>query len=107
MLQAINYRMKARSAALLVALDTRLDRILRAWLLFAGLIAAARIALTSHGVPIASFSTFASYMLVIVAPFASTLLALHWFRSGHLQPQPATRLAVLGRWRDVPQAEAE
>ena len=32
-------------------------------------------------------------MLLVVAPFASTLLALRWFRDGHLKPQPATRLA--------------
>ena len=39
--------------------------------------------------------TFASYMLVVVAPFASTLLALRWF-PGDDQPQPATRLARSG-----------
>jgi hypothetical protein len=44
-------------------------------------------------------------MLVVVAPFASTLLALRWFR-GDDQPQPATRLARFGRWRSVGSGEA-
>ena len=46
-------------------------------------------------------------MLVIVAPFASTLLALRWFAAGHPQPQPVFRLARAGRWHGVSRAEAE
>jgi len=107
MIEAFTHRMKSRSAALLLALDNRLDRILQCWLLFAGLIAAARIVLSQPSAPVAGFSTFASYMLLVVAPFASTLLALHWFREGHLQPQPRTRLAVFGRWNKLTPAEAE
>jgi hypothetical protein len=107
MFDAVSDRLKSRSAALLLVLDNRLDRILQGWLLVAGLIAAARIAFTPETAPIAQFSTVGSYMLIVVAPFASTLLALHWFRDGHLQPQPASRLAVLGRWRTLPRAEAE
>jgi hypothetical protein len=99
--------MQSRSAALLLALDTRLDRILQAWLLIAGFIAAARIALTPIAAPVASFSTFASYLLIVVAPFASTILALRWFRDGHRFPQPSTRLALLGRWQRVSLSEAQ
>jgi len=106
MFEAYSQRLKSRSAALMLVLDNRLDRILQWWLLLAGLTAAARIAFTPQAAPIASFSTFASYMLVIVAPFASTLLALRWFRDGHLQPQPKTRLAVLGRWRKLSREDA-
>jgi hypothetical protein len=46
-------------------------------------------------------------MLLVVAPFASTLLALHWFRDGHQHAQPVTRLAQLGRWQPVSRPEAE
>src|SRR3954466_2271816 len=106
MFEVISQTMRSRSAALLLALDNRLDRIMQAWLLFAGMIAAARIAFTATAAPVASFSTFASYSLVVVAPFGSTLLALKWFSDGHLQPQPATRMAVFGRWRKVTLAEA-
>ena len=107
MFEQISQRMHGRSAALLLTLDNRLDRILQAWLLIAGLIAAARIAFTPVTVPVASFSTFASYMLLVVAPFASTLLALHWFEDGHRLPQPSMRFALWGRWRSVSLAEAQ
>jgi hypothetical protein len=107
MFESFSQRMTARSTALLLALDNRLARILQVWLLLAGLTAAARIALTPQPVPDAGLSTFASYGLVVVAPFASTLLALHWFRDGHLLPQPAMRLALLGRWRKLSRIEAE
>lgn len=106
MFEAYSQRLKARSAALMLVLDNRLDRILQWWLLLAGLTATARIAFTPQAAPIASVSTFASYMLVIVAPFASTLLALRWFREGDLQPQPRTRLAVVGRWRKLSRDQA-
>jgi hypothetical protein len=34
------------------------------------------------------------------------MLALRWFRDGHLQLQPVTRIAVVGRWRTVSRDEA-
>jgi hypothetical protein len=107
MFEAFSQKMHSRSTALLLALDNRLDRILQVWLLFAGLIAAARIAFTPISAPIANLSTIASYVLIVVAPFVSTLLALHWFRDGHMLPQPTTRLAFVGNWRKLSSAEAE
>ena len=98
----------ARSAVLLLSLENRLDRILQGWLLVAGLASAVRIATTptwaaSHGVlPIVT-----PYLLLIIAPFASLVLALRWFRNGAAQPQPVTRLAIVGRWRAVSRAEAQ
>jgi hypothetical protein len=107
MLNSLRQKTTARSAALLVSLDSRLDRILMSWLLVAGLASAARLAAVPPAVPLAGLSSFLSYMLLVVAPFASTLLALRWFSDGHLQPQPATRLARAGRWLKVSRAEAE
>ncbi len=107
MFSRLSNRMSSRSAALLLTIDSRLDVILKYWLVIAGLASAARIALAPHAAPIASLSTFASYFLLVVAPFASTLLASRWFADGHLQPQPATRLSRVGRWRTVSRAEAE
>jgi hypothetical protein len=107
MFDQMSRKMTARSATLLIALDNRLDRILKYWLLIAGLICAARILFTPGPVPGAALSTFASYMLIVVAPFASTMLALHWFRDGHLQPQPQIRLARVGHWKSVTQFEAQ
>jgi hypothetical protein len=107
MFERTTEKMRIRSAALLLSIDNRLDLILKYWLLVAGLASAARIASASPAIPVASFSTFASYMLLVVAPFASTLLALRWFSDGHLQPQPATRLARAGRWVSVSRSQAE
>jgi hypothetical protein len=106
MFERYSQKLTARSSALLLVLDNRLDRILQLWLLVAGLASAARIAASSQHIP-ASPSSVASYLLLVVAPFASTLLALRWFSDGHGQPQPATRLARLGRWRTIRYAEAE
>ena len=105
MIDRLKHRMTARSAALLVSIENRLDRIIFGWLILAGLAAASRIAFSPS--PVASWPAFSSYMLLVAAPAVSTLLALHWFRNGHLQPQPNTRLAIAGRWRDVSRSEAE
>jgi hypothetical protein len=107
MFDRFSHKMTARSAALLTAIDTRLHRILKIWLIAAGLLSAARIALTPHPAGAAGLTTFTSYMLLVVAPFASTMLALWWFREGHLQPQPQFRLAQVGRWKGVSRFEAQ
>lgn len=98
--------MHARSAALLLSIEGRLDRILLCWLLLAGLASAARIATAPIAAGGTDVGTYAPYFLLIVAPVASTVLALRWFADGSAQPQPATRLAVLGRWRNVDRDEA-
>jgi hypothetical protein len=107
MFDQLSRNMKARSAALLLTIDNRLDRILQGWLLVAGLASAARIAFSPHPAGLGSASTFGSYMLLVIAPFVSTLLALWWFRDGHLHRQPGTRLAVIGRWQGLSRPDAE
>ncbi len=106
MFERLTNEMRSRSAALLMTVDNRLNRILQGWLLITGLLAATRIALTPQDAPVAGLSTFVSYLLLVVSPFASTLLALRWFRNGERGPQPRTRLAMLGRWRSISRAEA-
>ncbi|MBV9527432.1 DUF2569 family protein [Sphingomonas sp.] len=106
MLERYGDRLQARSAALLVSLDSRLDRILQYWLLVAGLVAAARVTFSAHPAGGPPISTIASYALVVVAPFVATMLALRWFHNGDRQPQPVTRLARIGRWRTIYAAEA-
>lgn len=96
-----------RSAVLLLTLDNRLDRILQGWLLLAGAASIARLVLTPHSFAVSGMSTFMSYMLLVTAPFISTLFALRWFSDGHLQSQPTTRLARFGRWRRLDRQEAE
>ena len=100
-------RMRNKSAALLLTLEHKLDRIMQAWLLIAGLASALRIANTPPSAAAGGvLPVVAPYILLILAPFASAVLALRWFHNGHLQPQPNTRLAVVGRWRKVSAEEA-
>lgn len=108
MFDRITRTMSSRAAALHLSLEHRIDRILQGWLLIAGLASAARIATTPPSAAAAGIlPVVAPYVLLILAPFVSVLLALRWFRDGHRQAQPSTRLAVLGKWRTVSPAEAE
>ncbi len=47
-----------------------------------------------------------AYALIILAPIASTLLALRWF-ADPAGVQPTTRMAVIGRWRGLSEGEAK
>jgi hypothetical protein len=105
MFETMAQRMHAKSAALLVSIESSLDRIMQTWLLLAGLAAAIRIALSPIPAGLQP-STFAPYVLLILAPFASMVLALRWFADGDRLPQPAIRLARIGGWRDVGRQEA-
>jgi len=107
MFERYSQKMTARSTALLLALDNRLDRILQLWLLIAGLASAARIAASPHDLPANASSAALSYLLLVIAPAASTLLALRWFKDGDRQPQPVTRLAQFGRWQSIDRRQAE
>ena len=96
---------QARSVALLVSLEGRLDRIMQGWLMFAGLACAVRIA-TSPANGSVGLPSLLPYLTLLIAPFASMVLALRWFAQGDSMPQPDTRLAVVGRWRPVEADEA-
>lgn len=106
MFERLKHQGHARSVALLSSLEGRLHRILQTWLLLAGLACCVRLAFTPVTFGGADFGTVAPYVLLIVAPVASTLLALRWFADGQLQPQPSTRLAIVGTWRQVGLSEA-
>lgn len=107
MLDKISNRMRDKSAAMLLTLENKLDRIFQGWLLIAGLASALRIANTPPSAAAdGMLPVIAPYVLLILAPFVSAVLALRWFRAGHLQPQPSTRLAVVGRWRQVTAEQA-
>jgi hypothetical protein len=107
MFDQFSARMRNKSATLLLSLEGNLDRILQGWLLIAGLASAIRIANTPPSAAADGIlAVVAPYVLLILAPFASLVLALRWFRDGHLQPQPTTRLAIVGRWRKVSTEDA-
>jgi hypothetical protein len=103
----IKERMTVRAGVLLLRIDSNLHRILLWWLALASLVSVARIAATSHRLPIAGVETFSSYFLLVAAPVVSAMLALRWFSDGHLQRQPSTRLARAGRWIGVSRSQAE
>ena len=105
MFETVTRKMHAKSAALLLSLETSLDRIMQFWLLLAGLAAAVRIALSPIPAAIQP-GTITPYLLLVFAPFASMVLALRWFADGDRQPQPSLRLARLGKWRPVERIEA-
>jgi hypothetical protein len=105
MIDALKQRLHAKSATLLLGLESRLDRIMYFWLGFAALASMVRIATSPiHAMP--DFATFAPYLLLIFAPAVSMVLALRWFADGDHMPQPAMRLSRVGKWRDVTAGEA-
>ena len=105
MLIAITHRLNARAAALQLSLENRLERIMFGWLLVAGLASAARVAVSGIQAPI-GLPDLAPYFLLVMAPFASMVLALRWFAEGDDLPQPTFRLAQVGQWRTVSPLEA-
>jgi hypothetical protein len=102
MLDRITDRMTSRASALHASLESGSDRLFQAWLLIAGLGSAVRVALTpawaaTHGVvPIVI-----PYILLVLAPFASAVLAFRWFADEAAHPQPSVGFPTLGRWRSV------
>jgi hypothetical protein len=96
----VRQRLHARSAALLMTIESGLPRIMIGWLIVAALASALRVATSPlHGaVPVA---TVLPYLLLVLAPFGSMVLALRWFADGDQLAQPVTRLARAGRWTAV------
>jgi hypothetical protein len=96
----VKRNLQARSAAMLVSLEGRLDRIMQGWLVVAGLACAVRIVTSPANGPI-GLASLLPFLTLIIAPFASMVLALRWFENADAMPQPDTRLAIVGRWRSV------
>lgn len=101
----VQQKLRAKSAALLLSIEGGLPRIMLFWAVVAMSGCAIRIA-TSPIRSAPDLSTFAPYILLVGAPLASMALALFWFRRGDELPQPTTRLAIVGRWRNVAAEDA-
>ena len=101
----VQHKLRAKSTALLLSIEGGLPRIMTIWFGLAMTGCAIRIAASPiKGVP--DLSTFMPYVLLVGAPLVSMALALYWFRQGDRLPQPAYRLALGGRWRDIGADEA-
>ena len=107
MIGRVGHRFKAKADAVLLTIDTRLERILAGWIAIAGSIATLRLIAAPHNLPVTNFENISAYILLVAAPVISTLLALRWFRNGHRQAQPVTRLARAGRWTGLDRNDAE
>ena len=88
------------------SLEGNLDRILKAWLLIALFACSARVAAAPVAFERTGAPSFIAYLLLILAPVVSTLLALRWFEEADRQPPLSTRLALVGRWRRLSGGEA-
>ncbi|HEX6218513.1 MAG TPA: DUF2569 domain-containing protein [Sphingomicrobium sp.] len=104
MFERFSHKMQARSVALLDSIEGGLDRIMQYWLLVAGIAVIARIAFRPGA--FIGLEGVLPYVLVLLAPFASMVLALRWFARGDTMPQPAIRLARTGKWTQLSHAEA-
>ena len=101
----IQRRLRAKSASLLLSIESGLPRIMTFWFALAILASAIRIVASPiNAAP--DLSTFLPYALLVGAPLVSMGLALIWFRNSEQLPQPATRLALVGRWRNISPEEA-
>jgi len=102
----VQRKLRTKSASLLLSIEGRLSRIMTIWFGAAMLACGLRIAASPiRATP--DLSTFMPYVLLVGAPLVSMGLALLWFKDGEGLPQPSTRLAMFGRWRNVDRAEAE
>ena len=103
---SVKQRLHAKSTALLMSIETSVPRLMAGWFAMALLASALRIATSPLHAAVAA-ETLVPYFLLTTAPLLSMSLALCWFRDGHLQLQPETRIARFGRWRRVGLAEAQ
>lgn len=106
MFQSMKQRMQARSTALLSTLETRLNRIMLGWLMFAALASATRVGASPIRGPIEA-GELIPYALLVLAPIVSMLLALRWFANSDDFQQPAFRLAQADHWQPIALSEAK
>lgn len=102
----VRQRLHARSAALLLTIEGGLPRIMTGWLVVAVLASALRVATSPLYGALPPLTTLLPYVLLVLTPFGAMLLSLNWFAEGDRLAQPGTRMAQVGRWRNVSRSEA-
>lgn len=107
MLATVRHRLHARSAVLLLSVESDLPKIMTWWLGLALVASALRISTSPLGGAMPDLATIMPYVLLTCAPLVSMGLALKWFDGGDRFAQPTLRLARVGKWRSVSAAEAK
>ena len=107
-MNSIASKLHRRSVALVGTLNHGHRQLLMWWTIAASLACGVRLSIISFpSLPLAAqLASALPYFLVVGAPIASFLLALHWFRNGDDMPQPQFRLARYGRWHELRRHEA-
>lgn len=87
----------------IASLEHGIGRLMIAWVVIAGALAALRIAFAASPIdgPAALLQTLLPYILVIGAPVAACLIGNALFPRGALFEQPQIRLARYGKWQTV------
>jgi hypothetical protein len=106
MIVGVQQRLHARSIVLLKSIESGLPRIMTWWLVCTFAAIALRLATSPLEGRAPDLALLFPYLLMTIAPLVSMGLALHWFEHGDALPQPSTRLARIGRWRSIRQADA-
>lgn len=106
MLNAASRKAGTRAVALRETIEQNLDRMLRVWLVIAGLGCALRIATSPAARSGAELALIAPYALLVAAPALSLVLALRWFVNGETMAQPSLRVARIGNWQSVTASSA-
>ena len=107
MFATVRHQLHARSAALLLSIESGLPRIMTWWLGAAIAACALRIATSPLGETMPDLATIMPYILLTCAPLVSMGLALKWFDGGDRFAQPTLRLARVGQWRTLSADEAK
>lgn len=102
-MNAFAQHLHRRSIAVVDRLDRNHRQLLLFWTMAASFACGIRLAMGSllSLPPSAQIVSALPYVLIVSAPIASLLLALHWFRRSDRMTQPSIRLARVGRWREV------
>jgi hypothetical protein len=87
-------------------MEQHIHRLLLAWVVIAALASGVRLVLSPSTGQALGIGHVLPYILLVSAPAVSLMLALRWFASGEMMPQPAIRLSRIGKWRSVSLAEA-
>jgi hypothetical protein len=106
MFEVVGKRLHLKSVTLAASLEGGLPRIMRYWLIAALAASILRIAFSPLHGNVPDLATALPYILLTIAPLVSMGLALRWFAEGDGHAQPATRIAIVGRWRSVSSVEA-